>query len=161
MGNNMNGKFYLTKEGLKKLKEEYEALKELWKKKTSKEIPEILHSEDLNPEYLVFLEDLNLLEARLRELDKTLKNAKLIKPPPKEKQNTIQLGATVTVEDEKGQINKFTVVGSVEADPLQGKISIDSPVGKALLGKKVGERVVISFPIKAVYKIKNIKYSIS
>jgi transcription elongation factor GreA len=161
MGNNMNGKFYLTKEGLKKLKEEYEALKELWKKKTSKEIPEILHSEDLNPEYLVFLEDLNLLEARLRELDETLKNAKLIKPPPKEKQNTIQLGATVTVEDEKGQINKFTVVGSVEADPLQGKISIDSPVGKALLGKKVGERVVISFPIKAVYKIKNIKYSIS
>ena len=157
----MNGKFYLTKQGLKKLKKEFEALKELWKRKTSKEVPEILHSEDLNPEYLVFLEDLNLLEARLRELDMTLKNAKLIKLPPKEKQNTVQLGATVTVEDENGKVNEFTVVGSVEADPVNGKISAESPVGKALLGKKVGDKVSISFPIKVVYKIKDIKYLIS
>jgi transcription elongation factor GreA len=155
----MAKKFYLTKEGLKKLKKEYEDLKKLKKIKTAGEKPEILHSEDLNPEYLALQEDLLFLDFRLRELENILKNVQLIKPPPKEKQNIVDLGAKVTLEDEDGKINEFLIVGTLEANPAMGKISSDSPVGRALLGHKVGEKVTIVSPIKVIYKIKDIKYN--
>jgi transcription elongation factor GreA len=156
----MAKKFYLTKEGLKKLKKEYEELKKLKKIKTAGEKPEILHSEDLNPEYLALQEDLLFLDFRLRELENILKNVQLIKPPPKEKQNIVDLGAKVTLEDEDGKINEFLIVGTLEANPAMGKISSDSPVGRALLGHKVGEKVTIVSPIKVIYKIKDIKYNL-
>jgi len=153
--------FYLTKEGLKKLKKEYQELKKIKEEKLKGETPKILHSEDLNPEYIAFREDMGFLEARLNELEHVLNNYKLIAPPPKEKRNTVQIGATVTLEEADGSINEFTIVGSLEANPAEGKISYLSPVGKALLGKKVGEEVVITSPIRVVYKIKKIKYQLS
>ena len=153
--------FYLTKEGLKRLKKEYEDLKRLKEVKSKEGSPAILHSEDLNPEYLAFQEDLNFLEFRLAELDQILKNAQLIKIPPKEKQNVVSIGATVTLEDVEGKINEFTLVGTLEANPNEGKISSESPIGKALLGHRIGEEVVITSPIKVVYKIKKIKYQLS
>lgn len=151
-------KFYLTKEGLKKLKKEYQALKELRFSKVNGEIPKILHSEDVNPEYLAFREDLSFLEKKLQELENILKNAELIKPPAKMKQKVIDLGAKVVVEID-GQVDQLEIVGTLEANPLLGKISNDSPVGKCLLGHKVGDEVCISSPIKVIYKIKEIKYS--
>lgn len=157
----MEETFYLTKEGLKKLKAEYQRLKKLREEKLKGEFPKVLHSEDLDPEYLAFSEDFGLLETRINELEHILKNYQLIKPPPKNQQNSVQLGATVTLEEKDGSINEFTIVGSFEANPNEGKISHLSPVGKALLGKKLGEEVVITSPIKVVYKIKKIRYSIS
>lgn len=154
-------KFYLTKEGLEKIKKEYKLLKELKLSKTQGEIPQVLESEDVNPEYLVFQEDLSLLEARLADLEYILKNSEIIKIPPKEKQNIVGLGATVTLEESDGQINEFMIVDTLEANPSEGKISSSSPVGKILLGKKIGEEVVITSPIKIVYKIKKIKYQLS
>jgi len=156
----MAKKFYLTKEGLKRIKKEYEELKKLKQIKTSGEKPEILHSEDLNPEYLAMQEDLMFLDFRLRELENILKNVQLIKPPPKEKRNIVDLGAKVTLEDEEGKINEFMIVGSLEANPSEGKISCESPVGKALLGHKIGDEVAIVSPIKVVYKIKKIQYQL-
>jgi len=153
-------KFYLTKEGLEKIKKEYRDLKNLKLSKTKGEVPKIWHSEDLNPEYLSFQEDLSFLETRLVELEYILKNAQLIKPPLKEKQKVINLGARVLVEVD-GQNDEFTIVGTLEANPAIGKISNESPVGRALLGHKVGDAVVISSPIQTVYKIKKIKYQIS
>jgi len=154
-------KFYLTKEGLERMKKEYQGLKELKLAKTKGESPKILHSEDLNPEYLAFQEDLSFLEIRLSELENILKNAELIKlPPAKEKQKMVNLGATVLVEVD-GQKDEFTLVGSLEANPSLGKISNESPVGRALLGHRVGEAVMISSPIQTIYKIKKIKYRIS
>jgi transcription elongation factor GreA len=150
-------KFYLTKEGLEKIKKEYQDLKNLKLSKTKEEIPKIWHSEDLNPEYLSFQEELSFLETRLSELEYILKNAELIKPPLEREQNVINLGARVTVEVD-GQDNEFTIVGTLEANPAIGKISNESPVGRTLLGHKVGEVVIISFPIRTVYKIKKIKY---
>jgi transcription elongation factor GreA len=150
-------KFYLTKEGLEKIKKEYQDLKNLKLSKTKGEIPNIWHSEDLNPEYLSFQEDLSFLETRLAELEYILKNAELIKPPSKREQNVINLGARVTVEVD-GENDEFTIVGTLEANPAIGKISNESPVGRALLGHKVGEVVTISFPLPTVYKIKKIKY---
>src|SRR4030043_890883 len=153
-------KFYLTKEGLERIKNEYKDLKELKLAKTKGESPKILHSEDLNPEYLAFQEDISFLDSRITEIDNIIKNAVLIKPPKKDKQNIVDLGATVFVEV-GGQADEFTLVGSMEANPSVGKISNESPVGRALLGHKAGEAIVVSSPVQTIYKINKIKYRIS
>jgi transcription elongation factor GreA len=157
-------KIYLTKEGLEKIKKEYEALKKIRLAKTAgQEAPKIWESEDVNLEYLSFEEDLEFLETKLAEFDYIIKNAQIITKPPKEKRNLVCMGATVTLqeEDRGGAINEFVIVGSLEANPNEGKISADSPVGKALLGKAIGEKVVITSPIEVIYRIKDIKYEIA
>jgi len=150
-------KFYLTKEGLERIRKEYQDLKGLKFAKTKGEIPKIWHSEDINPEYLSFREDLSFLETRIAEIENILKNVELIKPPSKERQNIIDLGATILVEVD-GQKDEFTLVGSLEANPSLGKISNESPVGKTLFGHRVGDEILVSSPIKTIYKIKKIKY---
>lgn len=150
-------KYYLTKEGLAKIKKEYENLESIKLAKTTGEGPKILHSEDLDPEYLAFQEDLSFLETRLSELAYIIKNTELIKIPSKNKQNTVGLGSTVFVSVD-GQEDVFTLVGSLEANPSMGKISNESPVGRALLGHTIGDEVLVSSPIKSRYKIKKIKY---
>lgn len=154
-------KFYLTKEGIDKLKKEYQELRNMKTLKTAGEMPKILHSEDLDPEYLVLQEDLVFLDSRLSELKNILENFELIKTPPKDQRNSVALGATVTLVEPNGQVNEFMLVDSLEANPNEGKISSQSPVGKALFGKKIGEEVIITSPIKVVYKIKKIKYHLS
>lgn len=153
-------KFYLTKEGLERIQKEYKSLKGLKLASVKGESPKILHSEDLNPEYLAFQEDISFLESRIAELENIIKNAELITPPPKQRQNIVDLGATILLEVD-GQKDEFTLVGSLEANPSVGKISNESPVGKALLGHKAGDEVLISSPIKTIYRIKKIRYLIS
>lgn len=148
---------YLTKQGLEKIKKEYKKLRKIKQNRTSKESPRFLSSEDLNVEYISFQQDLEFLETRLLELERILKTAQLIKIPPKDKQNIISLGAKVLVEVER-QTDEFEIVGTLEADPSIGRLSNESPVGKALLGHKVGDEVTVSSSIKTVYKIKRIKY---
>ena len=150
-------KFYLTKEGLERIKKEYEDLKALRLKKIKEKRPEVLHSQDLNPEYYIFQQDLDQLEFRFTELKNVLDNSQIIKAPPKEEQNKVYLGATVTLEEDN-KINEFMIVDPLEASPNEGKISSLSPVGKALLGKKIGDEVVITSPINIVYKIKKIRH---
>jgi len=150
-------KFYLTEEKLKKLKKEYEELQKIAQMKVREKIPEIFHSEELNPEYLAYREDNELLQARLADLKYILKNTELIKTPPKEKQNIVNLGAHVTIETE-GQIDEFEIIGSLEANPSLGKISNECPVGRTLLGHRVGDMVVVQSGMKTVYKILKIKY---
>ena len=150
-------KFYLTTEGLEKIKKEYQDLKSLKLAKTKGEIPKIWHSEDINPEYLSFREDLSFLETRIAELENIFKNVEIVKLPPKEKRGFVNLGANVLVEVD-GQTDEFAIVGSLEANPSLGKISNESPVGKALLGHRAGDEVLISSPIKTIYRIKKIRY---
>ncbi len=153
----MPQKFYLTQKGLEKLKKEYQELKKLRFSKTNGEIPKILHSEDVNSEYLSFQEDLSFLEKKMGELENILKNVELIKPPTKENQKVVDLGAKVTV-DIDGQADEFEIVGTLEANPALGKISNESPIGKSLLGHRAGDKIVASSPIKIIYQIKRIKY---
>jgi len=153
-----NQKFYLTKEGLKEIEKEYETLKKIRHAKTNEEAPSIWESEDLNPDYLSFREDLEMLETRLAELENILKNTVIIKKPSGEKVNFVDLGAVVDVEID-GDKDEFMIVGTLEANPILGRISNESPVGKALIGHKAGDEVVISSPVKTIYKIKKIKYS--
>lgn len=152
--------FYLTRQGLKKIKKEYEELKDIKLSKTKGEAPVILHSEDVNPEYLALQEDLGLLDIKLTDLETILKNARIIKTPTKNEQAAVKLGASVLVGT-NGKDNEFTIVGTLEANPSEGKISNESPVGKILLNKKIGDQIVFPGQEKTIYKIKKITYNIS
>jgi len=153
--------FFITKSKLQEFEKEYKELLTLEKLKTAGEqAPKIFESEDLNPEFLSFQEDMGFLRSRIDEVKNILENHELIKIPSKEKAHFIDLGAKVKV-DVGGQKDEFIIVGTLEANPVLGKISNESPVGKALLGHKVGDEITISSPSKTTYKIKNIKYEIS
>jgi len=158
----MDGKiFYITKAKLQELKKEHEALLEIeHKKDLGQETPKILESEDLNPEFVSFQEDIGFLRSRIDELKNILEHHEVIKNPPKDKQGIIGVGAKVKIGVD-GQKDEFVIVGTLEANPALGKISNESPVGRALLGHKVGDEVVVSSPMKITYKVKNIKYEIS
>lgn len=155
----MDGKiFYLTKEKLQELKKEHEELLNFERKKVlGQEAPKILESEDLNPEFVSFQEDIGFLRSRIDELKNILEHHILIKAPAKDKQGIVGLGAKVKI-DVDGQKDEFFIVGTLEANPAIGKISNESLAGRALLGHKIGDEVVVSSPIKVTYKIKNIKY---
>ena len=158
----MDGKvFYITKGKLHELKKEYEELLDFERKKSlGQEAPKILESEDLNPEFVSFQEDIGFLRSRIDELNNIIERHELIKTPAKDKKGIIGLGAKVKI-DVGGQKDEFVIMGTLEANPALGKISNESPVGKALLGHKVGDEVVVYSPVKITYKIKDIKYEIS
>lgn len=158
----MEGKtFYLTKVKLDELQKEYGQLLEFEKKTTEgHDSPKIFESEDINPEFISFQEDIGFLRSRIDELKNIIEHHELIKNPPKEKQNFVDVGAKVRIEID-GQKDEFTIVGTLEANPALGMISNESPVGRALMGHKIGDEVTISSPVKTIYKIKNIKYEIS
>lgn len=153
--------FYITKERLEQLKKEYAELSSFEHgKMMGQEAPKILESEDLNPEFVSFQEDMDSLRTRIDDLKNILENYEIIKKPPKEKQIFVNLGAKVKIEA-NGKKDEFTVVGTLDADPNVGKISNESPIGQALLGRKVGDEITIASPKKIKYKIKDIKYEIS
>jgi len=158
----MDGKiFYITKGKLQELKKEYEELLNIERKKAlGQEVPKILESEDLNPEFVSFQEDIGFLRSRIDELKNILEHHELIKAPAKDKRGVVQLGSKVKI-DVDGQRDEFVVVGTLEANPALGKISNESPVGMAILGHKVGDEVVVFSPMKITYKIKKIKYDVS
>ncbi len=148
-------KFYLTEKKINDLRKEYEILKSLRAIKTNEEVPRLLEADDLDLD-ISLSEDMASLDARLVELENIFKNVEIIKPS--QQKNIVDLGATVEVEVNKGK-NKFTILGALEADPIAGIISNESPIGRALLGRKVGDKIVVTSPTKAVYKIKKIEYN--
>jgi len=153
--------FFVTKLKLQELQKEYDELLNLERVKTTgEEAPKIFESEDLNPEFLSFQEDIGFLRSRIDEIKNILDHHEVIKNPGKDKAHFVDLGAKVKV-DIGGQKDEFTIVGTLEANPVLGKISNESPVGRALLGHKIGDEVAISSPAKTTYKIKGIKYEIS
>lgn len=150
----MNKQFHLTKEGLEELKSE---LSELSTRRG--EIAEKLQIArdygDLseNAEYHSARDEQSALEVRAKEIERILLNAEIIST---NKSDKVKLGTTVVLKNDKEEVT-YTLVGSVEANPLEGKISNESPIGKALLGKAVGDEVEIQLPASsAVYKVKSI-----
>ena len=104
-----------------------------------------------NAEYSAARQEQEKAEARIAEIEHVLKNAKKISAP--KKKGVVELGNTVELKNKDGK-KEFTVVGSVEANPLEGKISNESPIGQVLMGKKVGEEVEIKTPSATTkYKI--------
>ncbi len=108
-----------------------------------------------NAEYQTAREEQDRLEARIGELEHILQNAQLIKKSKADGQ--VRLGSSIKLETKKGDFKQFQIVGTMEADPLSGKISDESPIGRALLGKKVGDKAELNTPNgKAIYTIADI-----
>ena len=152
----MKKQFKLTSEGIAELKAELEELignrSEVAERiKTAREFGDLSE----NAEYSAARQDQDRAESRISEIDHILKNAEVISQP--KKKDIVELGNTVVLKDGKTE-KTFTIVGSVEADPLSGKISNESPIGQALLGKKLGENVEIKLPAGTVkYTIETIE----
>ncbi len=158
----MEGKiYYITKEKLAEIKKEYdELMAKEHTKAIGEEAPKMVESDDLNPDFVSFQDEIGSLRSRIDELQDIIDHHQIIKNPPKDQHDTVGVGATVHV-DLGGKKNEFMIVGTLEADPEEGKISNESPVGRALIGKKIGDEVLISSPVNQVYKIKNIKYEVA
>ncbi|HNY36282.1 MAG TPA: GreA/GreB family elongation factor [Candidatus Pacearchaeota archaeon] len=148
--------FYLTREGLEKIKKEYEDLKSLQRNEILESAPSMLEGDALNPDYSFFKENLEELEKRIEELDNILKNYKIIRKPGKSEQDRVSLGAKVVLKNDSSNHEEYKIVGTLEADPFKGLISDESPLGMSFIGKRVGES--ISFNGNNNYKILKIQY---
>jgi transcription elongation factor GreA len=108
-----------------------------------------------NAEYDAARAEQGQLETRISEIEEILQNASIIEHT---KTSKVTLGVTVVLKSDKGKVVSYAIVGSVEADPLEGKISDESPIGQALLNKKVGDTATIKTPRgEVVYTVEEIK----
>jgi len=149
---------YLTKAGHAKLTSEYEELTTSGRKEIAERIKTALGFGDLaeNSEYADAKDQQVFIEGRISELEHILKNANII-DESHTNCKVVNVGCSVNVELEDGEMD-FTIVGSAEADPEKGWISNESPIGKALLGKKPGDEIEVTVPAGNIkYKIKKIK----
>ncbi len=143
----------VTKEGLEKLKEELDQLKSKKRKEVVERIKEAISYGDLseNSEYEEAKNEQAFVEGRILELEEKIKNAKIISD--KQKTALVQLGTTVHLKNlskKKDDLEVYTIVGSTETDPFQGKISNESPVGSALLDRKKGDKIKVAVPAGSV-----------
>ena len=141
----MDKKNILTYEGLEKLEDELENLKVVRRKEVSQKIKEAREQGDLseNAEYDAAKDEQRDIEARIEELEKILKNAEVVVEEEADL-DKVSIGCSVKILDcEFDEELEYKIVGSTEANSLKGKISNESPVGKALLGAKVGEVVTV------------------
>ena len=144
----MDKKNILTYEGLKKLEDELENLKVVRRKEVSQKIKEAREQGDLsdNAEYDAAKDEQRDIEARIEELEKILKNAEVVVEEEADL-DKVSIGCSVKILDcEFDEELEYKIVGSTEANSLKGKISNESPVGKALLGKQVGDTVTVETP---------------
>lgn len=155
----MTQKVPMTKEGHDKIKKELDHLIKVERPKNIRDIEEARAHGDLseNAEYHAAKERQGHIDAKKRELEFKLAHAQIIDLSRLTNEKVV-FGSTVTLADsETGDIKKYTLVGQEEADIKKGKISVQSPVGKALIGHKVGDSVTIKTPAKTIeYEIQEI-----
>lgn len=150
---------YVTEEGLHKLTAELDELKHVRRKEVVRHIQEAKEYGDLseNSEYEQAKNEQAFVEGRISEIEEIVRNAKVVKPHSGGSQ-VISLGCTVTIIVD-GEEETYTLVGATEANPMKGRISVDSPTGKALLGHAKGDKVMVHAPSgKIEYKIKNVSF---
>ena len=139
---------YYTEEGLKKLKDELYHLKTVERKMIIKAIADARDKGDLseNAEYDAAKNDQGLLEIKIAKLDEIVANARIVDSSQLDI-NKVSILTTVKIKNLKNNMEmKYTIVAENEADLKSGKISIDSPIGKGLIGKKVGDKVEVTVP---------------
>jgi transcription elongation factor GreA len=138
---------YLTKEGAEKLRKELSQLKGTAREEIALRLRSAIQMGDLseNADYHKAKEDQSFLEGRIRELEYTLSNAIIV-----DKVNTnrdiVEVGVKVTIQEDGDEPITYDLVGAKEANPRAGKISNESPIGRALIGKKAGDYVIVQTP---------------
>jgi transcription elongation factor GreA len=145
----MKKQFHLTQQGVDELRKELVELIALRSEianriKTAREFGDLSE----NMEYSAARQDQERNEARISEIEHILANVQVITAPKND--NKVVLGSSVKLKSDTGKTKGFQVVGTVEADPLSGKISDESPIGVALMGKKTGEKIEIKLPSETI-----------
>jgi len=150
----------LTAEGLRKLEEELDHLKTVHRQEVNERIRQAKEFGDIteNAEYEDAKQEQAFVEGRILKLESMIRNARLI-DESEYASGEVHLGAVVKVKDlDHNRVFEFTIVGSAESDPVNHRISNESPIGRALMGKKKGDEVVVNTPKGSVtYKIEQIK----
>lgn len=137
----MENTFKLTEAGYQKLEHELEQLKDVDRKKNLEALRDARAQGDLseNADYDAAREEQARIEARIKEIENILKHAEIIK---ESNSKAVSIGKTVSIKFlAAGSVREFTIVGHLEANPLAGKISNESPIGKAIIGLKKGAKV--------------------
>ena len=137
---------FLTPEGLKKLEEELEYSRTVRRQEVAQRLRAVLQEQDIleNAEYEDAKNEQAFVEGRILTLEEILKNVAIIEEGgPTDR---VGIGSRVTVAEEDGEPETYHIVGSVEADPKRGRVSNQSPLGKALLGHRVGDEVIVNVP---------------
>ncbi len=145
----MKKQFHLTQQGVDELKAELAELIGL-RSDIANRIKVAREFGDLseNMEYSAARQDQERNEARIAEIEYILASAKIITAPKTD--GKVVLGSTVKLKSDTGKTKEFQVVGTVEADPLNGRISDESPIGVALMGKKTGDKIEIKLPAETI-----------
>ncbi len=155
----MEKEMILTPEGLKKIEDKLEHLKSIRRQEVSERIKQAIGFGDIseNSEYDDAKNEQAFIEGEILELEKISRSARLIDTGDI-KENEVGIGSTVKLKDiEFGEIDQFIIVGSAEAEPINNRISNESPVGRAVLGKRAGDTVSVNSPDgKIKYKIMEI-----
>jgi transcription elongation factor GreA len=151
----------LTSEGLEKLEKELEHLKTVARREVAEHIKQALEFGDIseNSEYEDAKNEQAFIEGRIVTIEKILRNARVIDETAAKK-NMVSLGSRVKLKDlETGEVQEYWLVGSAESDPANYKISNEAPVGKAILGKKVGTVVDVAVPAGVIqYKVMEVNH---
>ena len=147
----LNKEIVMTKSGYAAVEAELEQLKTVKRKEVAEKIKVARGYGDLseNSEYDEAKNEQGMLESRIAELEKMLKHARVLDSTEIDS-SVISVGSHVKIQDEDGDTDEYDITGSTEADPLNGRISDESPVGAALLGHSAGDKVEITLPTGAV-----------
>jgi len=150
---------YLTREGFEKLQAELDELRNVRRKEIALRLQEAMEDGELieNAEYEDAKNEQAFVEGRIKDLDLLLATARIIDEGENE-QGLIQVGTTVTIQEDGNELETYMIVGPAEANPLLGRISNESPIGRALINHKVGESVQVEAP-GGVYTVVIIKTS--
>lgn len=150
---------FLTKEGYQKLADELEYLRGTKRLEVANRLHEAMEGGELieNAEYEAAKNEQAFVEGRIQEVEMILASARVIdESTKKEKGDLVQVGSTVTLKEDGAGTEKYTIVGAAEANPREGKISNESPIGKAILNHHAGDEVNVEAPA-GVFKVKIVK----
>jgi transcription elongation factor GreB len=151
---------YITPEGAKKLRDEAEQLWNVERPRITQEVADAAAQGDRseNAEYIYGKKRLREIDKRMRYLNKRLEDLIVVEPkePP---DGSVRFGAWVELEDEDGNVKRYRIVGADEFDIASGKISLDSPMAKALMGKREGDEVTVKRPKGPItYEVLSVSY---
>lgn len=149
---------FLTKEGFEKLQDELDYLRKIKRQEVADRLHEAMEGGELieNAEYEAAKNEQAFVEGRIQELEMLLATARVIENDKKKRGESIQVGSTVTIQEDGAEEETYTIVGAAEANPREGKISNESPMGKAILNHRAGDEVKVETP-DGSYTIRIIK----